>query len=163
MTFIGGSVPEIQDVGRRYTGWAGVARGSGTEVVGTVQRAVAALEAETNQAQVQCIDAINGMKTELVTALSALMGAQYVGKNADTARDAGSEMDQRAAQAVADMTAAFDQFRTQITALGQDLEGIATTYDQYAAGAAESGEGMGRAMEQQAVNLDEVMSNMSYG
>lgn len=163
MPMIGASLEDLSNVSTRYTTAAGSVRDSGATVVSTVNGAVGTLQAETTNAQTTCINSIENMKAEMTQTLSTLVGAEYVGQNADTAREAGTELDQRCAQAVADMTAAFDQFRTQITALGEDLTGIAQGYDQYAAQTAESGEGMSRAMTQQRDNLDQAMSGMSYG
>lgn len=162
MPMIGASLEDLSDVSTRYGSAAGVVRDSGSTVVSTVNGAVGALQAETTSAQTTCINSIEAMKSEMTLTLATLQGAEYVGQNADTARQAGTELDQRCAKAVADMTEAFDQFRTQITSLGENLTGIAQGYDAYAAQTAESGEGMSKAVAQQRENLDAAMSGMNY-
>lgn len=162
MPMIGASPEDLTNSSTRFGTWAGVARDSGTTVVSTVNGAVGTLQTETNNAQTTCLNAIEGMKTEFTGVVRALTEAQYVGRNADTAREASAEMDQRCAQAVADMSSAFDQFRSQITVLSDDLTEIAQSYDQYSASAAESGESMRNALVTQRENLEAAMDGMSY-
>lgn len=162
--FIGASLDDLNRTSTDMSGFANTARDSGTTVVATTRRAVGNIEAETNTAEVTIIEALESMKTGMTTANSTLQGAQYVGRNADVARDAGSDMDRRVAQATAEVTDAFNQFRTRITALNGELEAIATGFDGYAASAADSGDSFSVAMNNQATNLDNVMnSGLSVG
>lgn len=160
---IGASLEDLNASAQGFGAWSPVARESGTFVVSTVQGAVSALEAETTRAQITCIDSIEGMKSTLIQAFGTLTAAEYVGQNAVVARDAAADMDSRCAQAVTDMTAAFDEFRTQIGVLSESITEIATGYDRYAAGASESGEGMNKALLTQAENLEAAMTGMTYG
>ena len=132
-------------------------------MVATVNQAVTNLQTETTTAETTCINSIEAMKSEMTLTLRTLESAEFVGKNAETARQAGAELDQRCAQAVADMTEAFGAFRTQISGLGENLTEIAQGYDQYAVQVAESGDSMAKAMTQQRDNLEQAMSGMTYG
>ena len=163
MTFIGASLEDLANVSGKYKITTGVIRDSGSTVVSTVNGAVSALQAETTRAETTCINSIEAMKADMANTWQLLSAAQYVGKNADVAREAGSELDQRCAQAVADMSEAFANFRTQINGLGENLTEIATGYDRYAAEAAESGDSMSDALAKQRDNLEQAMSGMTYG
>lgn len=163
MPMIGASLDDLANVSTKYTSISGFVRDSGSTVVSTVDGAVGTLQTETTNAQNICIESIESMKAEMGVTLSILEGAEYVGQNAETARQAGADIDQRCAQAVADMTEAFGTFRTQITSLGEELTAIAQGYDQYAAQTAESGESMSQAIAQQRENLEQAMTGMNYG
>ncbi|MEM9562124.1 MAG: hypothetical protein AAGA93_05890 [Actinomycetota bacterium] len=160
---IGASIGDLNESSVRIKQWVTVGRESGTTVVGTVDRSVANLRAETTQAQQTCLQSIDGMVTELKGFVAMLSGAQYVGQNADTARQAATDMDAKAQQTAADMTAAFDEFRVQIDTLAESLTEIATSYDTYAQNAAESGDSFGQALDLQRENLEAAMSGMTYG
>ncbi len=162
MPMIGASTADLANSSALYRTVSGVIRDSGTTVLSTVNNSVSNLQTETNNAQTTCLDAIEGMKTDFGRVHSVLLGAEYVGKNADVAREASNEMDQRCAQAVADMTAAFDQFRVQISTLGDDLTEIAQTYDNYSAAASESSDSMAQALVTQRENLQAAMEGMTY-
>lgn len=163
MPMIGASLEDLANVSNKYGLTSGVVRESGSTVVATVNGAVSNLQAETTNAETTCINSIETMKTEMTATLNILESAEYIGKNAEVARQAGSELDQRCAKAVADMTEAFAEFRTQITGLGENLTEIAQGYDQYAVQVAESGDNMSQALVQQRDNLEQAMSGMTYG
>ncbi len=163
MPMIGASLEDLANVSGKYQITTGVIRDSGSTVVSTVDGAVSALQAETTRAESTCITSIEAMKAEMSNTWQLLESAEYVGKNADTARQAGADLDQRCAQAVSDMSEAFAEFRNQITGLGENLTEIARGYDQYAAETAESGESMSEAMRKQLDTLDQAMSGMTYG
>ena len=155
---IGASIDDLNGTSTNYQGFSETARSSGTTVVATALRAVGNIEAETNSAEASIIDALENMRTGMTNANSSMQGAQYVGRNADVAREASNNLDRRVAQAVNEVTDAFQDFRTRISALGGELEGIASNFDGYATQVAESGAGMSRAMNDQAANLDAVMN-----
>lgn len=160
--FIGASIGDLENVSANFQNLTGTVQDSGKTVVSTCNNAVETLRSETQTAQTTCINSIEGMKNDFTKVISVLEAAQYVGQNAETARQAGSDMDARCSQAVADMNNAFDQFRSQIDILGTDLQDIATSYDQYTAAAGESTTSMSDAIRVQRENLDAAMRGMTY-
>lgn len=155
---IGASLDDLNNTSTNYQGFSDTARSSGTTVVSTARRAVGNIEAETNSAEASIVDALENMRTGMTNANASMQGAQYVGRNADVARETSTELDARVAQAVTEVTEAFQDFRTRIAGLGGELEGIATDFDAYATTVAESGAGFSQAMTSQATNLDAVMN-----
>lgn len=158
-TFVGADLVDLDNSSTSFRGFGDSARTSGTTVVTVARRAVGNIEAETNTAEGQIIDALESMKSSMTAANTGLQGANYRGRNADVARDASADMDQRVNQAVAEVTEAFNQFRTRISALNGEIEGIATEFDRYAVAAGESGDSMGRGLDTQRTNLDTVMNS----
>ncbi len=158
MPMIGANLNDLDRTSSDMGAFAATAETSGTTVVTTTRRAVGNIEAETNTAESTIIDALESMQTGMTTANTTLQGAEYVGGNADLARDTGSDMERRVAQAVAEVTDAFTDFRTRLTALGTELDGIAPQFDAYAVKASASGESFSQAMRNQSTNLDQVMN-----
>ncbi|MEM7341020.1 MAG: hypothetical protein AAF467_20355 [Actinomycetota bacterium] len=158
MAMIGADIGDLNNTSTNFQGFSETARTSGTTVVSTARRAVGNIEGETNTAEASIIDALESMRTGMTNANASMQGAQYVGRNAEVARNASTELDGRVAQAVTEVTEAFQDFRTRIAALGGELEGIASDFDAYAATVAESGAGFSQAMTNQATNLDAVMN-----
>ena len=163
MPMIGADIDDLNNVQARYTVWSEESILSGTTVVTTCRNAVDAILAETDRAEQQCIDAINRMADASRLAVGELTAAEYVGQNADVAREAGSDMDTKCQQAIADMQEHFANFRTSITTLGTSLDETATAYDGYAKAAGESGQGMAQGLTNQAQAIQDAMSGMSYG
>lgn len=155
---IGASTDDLNVASTDYQGFSDTALNSGASVVGTARRAVGNIEAETNAAEASILEALENMRAGMTNANSTMQGAQYVGRNADVARQASSDLDARVAQAVAGVEEAFQGFRARIAALGGELEGIAGDFDAYAVTVADSGVQFSRAMTDQATNLDAVMN-----
>lgn len=158
MSFVGADLVDLDNSSNNFSGFGDTARTSGTTVVTVARRAVGNIEAETNSAETAIIDALETMKTSMTTANSGLQGANYQGRNADVARDVGTDMDQRVNQAVGEVSEAFRQFRTRITALNGEVEGIATDFDRYATSAGDSGDNVSLRLAKQRTNLDGVMN-----
>lgn len=162
MPMIGASLGDLDNASIKFRGSMQTAITTGTRVLFTTRGAVDAIKAETKKARLNCALSLTDVKLELFKAGSTLADAEYVGKNADVARQASGDIDQRAAQAREQVTAAFDEFELQITVLGEDLAEIAKSFDNYSANAADEREGMAIALKRQRENLASAMEGMTY-